>query len=72
MQKVVVQASEFKDQELSRLNGDHDWACAYPRTSPHTDVVQTYIRGEKKMYTAYDVHLLRELFIIFSSQLHSH
>ena len=48
--KVVVQASEFEGQGLSRLNGDHDWACAYPSTSPHTDVVQTYIRGEKKMY----------------------
>ena len=45
--RVVEDASEFELQGLSRHNGDHDWACAYPSTSPHSDDIQTYIRGER-------------------------
>ena len=44
---VVMDATAFEGQGLSRYNGDHDWACAYPSHLPHFDVVQTYIRGER-------------------------
>ena len=42
--RVEVNDTEFGDQNFSKYNGDHDWACGVTHSSGYDDL-QIYIRG---------------------------
>ena len=41
---IVIDQSEFENQNLTKHNGDHDWACLTDQNNVKNNL-QTYIRG---------------------------